>query len=106
MARTLGERPTLLRAFSRELVSGGRRTPLTELEFDLLRYLSQHEGRAVPRDELLERVWGTAHGGASNVVDVVVSGLRRKLGEQAPALETVRGVGYRYRAGSLGEALS
>lgn len=92
---------------AREIVLGGRRTRLTELEFDLLRYLSQNEGRAVSRDELLERIWGTAHGGASNVVDVVVSGLRRKLAEHAPALETVRGVGYRYRGvGARGSAPS
>lgn len=41
--------------------------------------------------------WRSAHGGASNVVDVVVSGLRRKLRGHAPALETVRDVGYRCR---------
>jgi two-component system alkaline phosphatase synthesis response regulator PhoP len=44
---------------------------------------------------LLREVWGHAWTGGSNVVDVAVSGLRRKLGERAGALETVRGVGYR-----------
>ena len=51
---------------------------------------------AVTREELLREVWGHRWTGASsNVVEVVVSGLRRKLGVRAAALETVRGVGYR-----------
>jgi DNA-binding response OmpR family regulator len=49
------------------------------------------------RATLLQEVWGTDWTGGSNVVDVVVSALRRKLGDRAGALETVRGVGYRLR---------
>ena len=49
----------------------------------------------VARDELLREVWGHAWTGGSNVVDVVVSALRRKLRDRAGALETVRGAGYR-----------
>ena len=51
--------------------------------------------RSVARDALLRDVWGYEWTGGSNVVDVAVSGLRRKLGPRAGALETVRGVGYR-----------
>jgi hypothetical protein len=80
-----------------ELVLDGRRIALTRLELGLLRYLQQHEGHAVPRDVLLRDVWGYDWTGGSNVIDTVVSGLRRKLGDRAPALETVRGVGYRLR---------
>ena len=48
------------------------------------------------REELLREVWGHEWtGGSSNVVEVVVSGLRRKPGDRAVALQTVRGVGYR-----------
>jgi salicylate hydroxylase len=65
------------------------------LECDLLRYLREREGRPVERATLLREVWGHAWTGGSNVVDVAVSGLRRKLGERAGALQTVRGVGYR-----------
>ena len=77
----------------------GRRIALTPLEFGVLRYLHEREGRVVAREELLREVWGHAWTGGSNVVDVVVSALRRKLRDRAGALETVRGAGY--RLGSL-----
>ena len=51
----------------------------------------------VAREALLRDVWGYEWTGGSNVVEVAVSGLRRKLGARAAALETVRGVGYRLR---------
>ena len=63
----------------------------------VLDYLSQREGKAVPRAALLADVWGYAYEGGSNVVDVVVRSLRKKLGGRARAIETVSGVGYRYR---------
>ena len=50
------------------------------------------------RETLLREVWGYDWAGGSNVVEAVVSSLRRKLGPRAFALETVRGVGYRLRA--------
>jgi hypothetical protein len=84
---------------SRELVLDGRRLQLTPLEFGVLSYLHAREGRVVERAELLREVWGHAWAGGSNVVDVVVSALRRKLASRAGALETVRGAGY--RLGSL-----
>jgi DNA-binding response OmpR family regulator len=51
----------------------------------------------VSRVDLLSIVWGTEYDGGSNVVDVVVRTLRRKLGTSASRVETVRGVGYRLR---------
>ena len=85
----------VLDATRRRLVLDGRDVTLTRLEFDVLRYLQEHEGRVVAREALLRDVWGYDWTGGSNVVQVVVSALRRKLGERAAALETVRGVGYR-----------
>ena len=82
---------------ARELVLDGRRVALTKLECDLLRYLREREGQPVAREALLRDVWGYEWTGGANVVDVAVSGLRRKLGDRAAALETVRGVGYRLR---------
>jgi Transcriptional regulatory protein, C terminal len=82
---------------ARELVVDGRRIKLSRLECDVLRYLREREGQVVARDALLRDVWGYEWTGGSNVVDVAVSGLRRKLGSSAGALETVRGVGYRLR---------
>ena len=59
-------------------------------------YLSQRPGSVVTRDELLRDVWKQPFGG-SNVVDVVVRGLRRKLGDSAWVIGTVKGHGYQYR---------
>jgi DNA-binding response OmpR family regulator len=69
---------------------------LTPLEARVLAYLRAREGRAVERTALLRDVWGYEWTGGSNVVEVVVSSLRRKLGDGAGAIATVRGVGYRY----------
>lgn len=71
--------------------------PLTAREFALLHYLLDRKGLVVRRGDLLEAVWDTNYDGVSNVVDVHVANLRRKLdlpGNPAP-IETVRGVGYR-----------
>ena len=63
-------------------------------------YLQAHPGKAVSRYDLMEAVWGYRNDTASNVVDVVVRSLRRKLGIEASAVETVRGTGYRFRTQS------
>jgi hypothetical protein len=89
--------PTRLDGDARELVLDGRRIALTKLEWDVLAHLREHEGRPVAREALLRDVWGYRWTGGSNVVEVAVSGLRRKLGDRGGAIETVRGVGYRLR---------
>jgi hypothetical protein len=90
------EEPTVLDAAARRLVLDGRGVDLSLLELNLLRHLQRRQGIAVTREELLREVWGHQWTGASsNVVEAVVSGLRKKLGDRAAALETVRGVGYR-----------
>lgn len=71
---------------------------LTVLEFNLLHTMASQPGRVFSRDELLSRVWGTDFVGVDRVVDVHVSHLRRKLGDdpEAPTLVlTVRGIGYK-----------
>ncbi|GAB3304692.1 ATP-binding protein [Geodermatophilus aquaeductus] len=81
-----------------ELVVGGAPVALTPLEYGLFRQLREHEGHAVTRPELLDRVWGTADAArGSNVVDAVVRTLRAKLGPGASAIEAIRGSGYRLR---------
>jgi hypothetical protein len=82
----------------RQLVVDGARTDLTKLEFDVLQYLSERQGRVVGRAALLRDVWGYNWSGGSNVVEVVISALRRKLGDNAANLQTVRGAGYRFTA--------
>jgi Transcriptional regulatory protein, C terminal len=88
---------SLLDFGARELVVGSRRTPLTRREFDTLHYLLQHAGNAVNREDILSDVWGDGADVASNVVDVVVRSLRKKLGERANLIETISGIGYRLR---------
>jgi DNA-binding response OmpR family regulator len=68
-------------------------------EYRLLCYFLEREGRALPREELLEQVWGYKAETASRTLDVHVAGLRRKLERQPhqPAhLLTVHGVGYKF----------
>jgi DNA-binding response OmpR family regulator len=89
----------LLDEAAHEAVVDGERIALTPLELGVLAYLRRRPGEAVTRHELLESVWKHAPDAAtSNVVEAVVRSLRRKLGRHAAALETVRGVGYRFRA--------
>ena len=85
----------ILDVAARQLVLDERRIGLTPLEFDVMHYLTEREGTAVSRTELLADVWGYDYDGGSNVVDVVVRSLRKKLGERAALIETVRGTGYR-----------
>src|SRR5262249_30335130 len=80
----------------RQLILDGTRADLTKLEFDVLQYLHEREGRVVSRAALLRDVWGYDWSGGSNVVEVVISALRRKLGDSAGTLQTVRGAGYRF----------
>src|SRR5262245_26399546 len=80
-----------------ELILSSGRVGLTSLEFGVMQYLQERPGKAVGRYDLMEAVWGHRNPTASNVVDVVVRSLRRKLGVDAASVETVRGTGYRYR---------
>jgi Transcriptional regulatory protein, C terminal len=75
----------------------GRRIALTPLELGLIGHLWSEEGRVVSRGALLREVWGTEYQGGSNLVDSVVRSLRKKLGDDASSIETVRGYGYRFR---------
>lgn len=88
----------LLDAAAREMLVGDSRIPLTPLEFNLVAMLESRPGEAVSRSELLREVWGHGYSGGSNVVDALVRGLRKKCGDAAAMIETVRGVGYRLRA--------
>ena len=75
----------------------GRHLPLSPKEFELFRYLMDHAGEGVTREMLLRHVWKLSFDPQTNVVDVNVGRLRRKLEEgfDTPVLETVWGTGYR-----------
>lgn len=79
----------------------GRPIPLTLKEFVLLEYFMAHPNKAINREELLTHLWDFNYSSFSNVVDVHVKNLRRKLDEKGDGedlLETVRGVGYRLKS--------
>ena len=91
------EEEPLLDIDAHEAILDGKHIGLTPLEFGVMHYLYQHEGSAASRSALLADVWGYDYDGGSNVVDAVIRSLRRKLGRDASMIETVRGVGYRFR---------
>jgi hypothetical protein len=74
---------------------GSGRVDLSPLEFGVLAALAAHPATPVSRADLLLEAWGSTYDGGSNTVDVVIRSLRRKLGDAADRIETVRGVGYR-----------
>jgi two-component system response regulator MprA len=82
---------------TREVVRGGSRVDLTVTEFDLLSYLLRNPRRFHSREGLLRSVWGYDVPVDSNVVDVHIGHLRRKLGDP-PLIQTMRGVGYALRS--------
>jgi DNA-binding response OmpR family regulator len=79
---------------------GDRTVDLSAREFALLGFFIRHAGHVVTRQQILDQVWGAEPDVYSNVVDLYVSYLRKKLGElgRAGRLRTVRGVGYTLRA--------
>ena len=88
---------------AREVFRGDRKIDLTRIEFDLLDVLSSNPRMAFSRPVLLERVWGPDWYGDDHVVDVHVSNLRKKIGDDPSSpgyVRTVRGVGYRMGDGT------
>lgn len=84
---------------ARTVARGGRPIPLGAREFSLLEYLARHAGQVITRTMMLEKVWNYHFDPGSNVVDVHIGRLRRKLEEgSTPILHTVRGAGYRLAA--------
>lgn len=83
-----------------EVSRAGREIDLTQREFELLEYLMRNERIVVPRQRLLEEVWGYDPFATTNTIEVFVSNLRRKLesGGEARLLHTIRGAGYVLRA--------
>lgn len=81
-----------------EVLYKGKPTPkLTYTEFGILYLLARHPGWVFNRNQIIEGVRGANYPVTDRAVDVQVAGLRRKLGEGAEWIETVRGIGYRFR---------
>jgi len=108
LRRRHAERPALLRFADLVLDTGTytarrgeREIHLTALEFKLLQEFMRHPRQVLPKDQLLERVWGYDFGGNTNVLEVYVKQLRQKLeaGGEPRLIHTVRGVGYVLKEG-------
>lgn len=85
----------------REASLEGKPLELTLKEFDLLRMLMENAGRVLPRDTLLDRIWGYGYQGETRTLDMHIRSLRQKLGDDAENsrfITTVRGVGYKFNA--------
>lgn len=92
------EDDSILDLVQHQLVLDGRRVDLTKLEFEVISYLHERQSTVVERSDLLRDVWGYEYAGGSNVIEANVRSLRRKLGDRAGSIETVRGLGYRFHA--------
>ncbi|MGB3135907.1 MAG: response regulator transcription factor [Nodosilinea sp.] len=97
--------PLRLDRITRDVTCGSQRVELTAREFNLLEYLMRSPGRVFTRTQILEHVWGYDFNPSTNVVDVAIQRLRKKLDPLSAAhwIESVRGVGYRFRAAELNE---
>ncbi len=78
----------------RRVTRGGEGVHLTGKELGVLELLSTHPGRLFTREEIIDRVWDAEFDAGTNIIDVYVRNLRRKLGDGV--VETVRGIGYRF----------
>jgi DNA-binding response OmpR family regulator len=85
---------------------GEREIPLTTKEFAVLELLMRHPGRVMTREQIGDHAWDANFDPFSNVIDVYIARLRRKVDApgEAPLIETVRGAGYRLGAASQGRA--
>jgi two-component system response regulator RegX3 len=86
---------------TRSVTCAGEAVDLTVKEFELLRVLLEHAGKLVKRDELVSEVWDPNWFGSTKTLDVHVSSLRKKLGDDSASpryIHTVRGVGFRFSA--------
>lgn len=99
-ARTLQIGDVVLDTRSRVARRGDRAVDLPSREFSLLEYLLRHPDQVLSRQQILDAVWGFDFDTGSNVVDVYVGYLRRKLDRRGEPsfIETVRGAGYRVRS--------
>ena len=81
----------------RAVTVGGAPVALTFKEFELLYLLMSNRGAVMSRDLILDRIWGFSFDGETRTVDVHVRTLRQKLGECGNLIETVRGIGYKFK---------
>lgn len=86
----------ILNEQTREITNDGEQVNLTPREYNLLLYLMKHPNQVLTREQLLDAVWGFDYYGDTNIVDVYIRYVRKKLEEKncSSYIQTVRGVGY------------
>lgn len=102
-----GERPVGIDTNARRAFLHGQELQLTAKEFDLLRVLMREGGKVVAREDLMREVWDSSWYGSTKTLDMHISVLRRKLGDDAGDprhIVTVRGVGFRFENEPEGSA--
>ncbi|WGV27350.1 response regulator transcription factor [Halotia branconii] len=104
--RSVGERQNLLAVgpikldrIAREVTCNQKAIELTSREFNLLEYLMRSPGRVFTRTQILEHIWGYDFNPNTNVVDVCIQRIRKKIDpiNEVSWIESIRGVGYRFR---------
>ena len=98
---TLSYGPIAMHTDTRRVEAEGRDVDLSATEYRLLEHLLRHAGAIVSRDELADHVWGGDYDPSSNVADVYIGYVRRKLraaGIESPIIHTIRGMGYMLKA--------
>ncbi len=101
VATTLSVRDITLDPGKHIVTKGGKEISLTLKEFSLLEFFLRHPGEAMKREAVLDHVWSFDFPAFSNVLDVHMKNLRKKLddyGDSDPLFETIRGIGYRLNA--------
>lgn len=99
LAQELRARDVVLKPTEREVYRGEKKIDLTLKEFELLHYLMRHPGEVLNREDIYVHLWDFEDNSFSNIIDVHVKNLRKKLqdGGNDRLVETIRGVGYRLR---------
>ncbi len=85
-----------LDAKSRTVKVGGKNVVLTAKEFDILRHLMLNAGAVLSREDLVKDIWGFEYFGESRTVDIHIKNIRSKLGASGEAIQSIRGVGYKF----------
>jgi two-component system OmpR family response regulator/two-component system response regulator MprA len=103
---TVEDGPLEIDPVARTCTYDGEAVDLTPTEFDLLAFLMARRGQALSRDTIHREVWGHSFDRGTNLIDVYVNYVRRKLDEVGcpSPIETVRGIGYRYTSCTDGDA--
>ncbi|MEK4405904.1 response regulator transcription factor [Sporosarcina sp. FSL K6-6792] len=91
---------------TRDVTRNGRSIELTPREYDLLLHLLKHPNQVLSREQMLDAVWGFDYYGDTNVVDVYIRYVRKKIeqGEKSTLIQTIRGVGYVLKEQQVNEA--